>query len=373
MKEQGFPEETGRLNERAALLALMSVPGLGVQKIRKLVSCFGTPEEVLEAAMTDLCGVKGIDRETAEAVCRGGDRAFVESQIEAVSGTDTETVSLWDPAYPENLKQIHDPPVLLFMRGKLLPEDSGAVAVVGTRSPTTYGKSIAGYLARELALYGATVVSGMARGIDSAAHRGALEAGGRTLAVLGSGVDVVYPPENRKLYEKIIDSGAVLSEFPMGMEPAPGSFPRRNRVISGLARGTVVVEAGLKSGALITANCALEQGREVFAVPGPVGNPYSKGPHRLIQDGAKLVENAEDILSELPRFETAQKQREISIVLTEKEKKVYEVLSNEPQHIDAISALAELTTAEALSLLLTLELKRMVKQSAGTMFTREIQ
>jgi DNA processing protein len=284
------------------------------------------------------------------------------------------------PEYPYLLTTIPDPPAVLYVKGRLLLEDQRAVAVVGSRHPSAYGLMVCKKLCVELAWRGWTVVSGMARGIDSAAHLGALEGGARTVAVLGTGLDVVYPAENRKLYERIAGSGAVISELPLGTPPDPGNFPVRNRLISGLALGVVVVEATAKSGSLITARIALDQGRQVFAVPGPVDREGVVGPHRLIKEGAKLVERAADITEELepmvspaipggparPAGEAASPGKP----LDERERKIWDLLGVEPLHIDPISRQVGLGVAQTAEVLLRLEIMGLVKQLPGTLFVR---
>jgi DNA processing protein len=264
------------------------------------------------------------------------------------------------------------------VRGELKSGDKFAVSIVGSRKTTPYGRWFTERVSQDLARYGVTIVSGMARGIDSFAHGGAISGGGRTIAVLGCGVDVIYPSENRNLFAKIIDHGAILSEFPMGSPPEAGHFPRRNRIISGLSIGVVVVQANEKSGSLITANYALEQGREVFAVPGNVGTESSRGTHRLIKEGAKLVESSEDILEEIiPQWkregEATQKvEAAPKPDLTHEEKSVFELLGETPLHIDAIIRESRLDAGKVSSLLLDLELKGLVSQWAGKGFSRKM-
>jgi DNA processing protein len=319
-------------------------------------------------------------------------------------------VTLDDTSYPWRLGEIYDPPLALFVRGELRPEDEHAVAIVGTRRPTPYGLRMAEKIARELAARGITVVSGLASGIDSAAHRGALEAGGRTIAILGNGVDVVYPRENRELTEQIVAQGCVVSQFPMGYQPNKGHFPRRNRVISGMTLGTLVVQAPRDSGALITAHAAVEQGREVFAVPGEAGVRASEGPHGLIREGAKLVESADDILVELnlpahqrqpvqaaaahstaiplddhpgtsttptpsiesmksiPSTASAPRAPAPQPVVTDAERDVLSVLTTDGAFVDEIAAACRVSIPEALSTLTYLELKGLVRQFSGKRF-----
>jgi DNA processing protein len=275
------------------------------------------------------------------------------------------------------LKDIYDPPALLYLRGALRREDELAVAIVGSRKTSAYGREVTERIGRDLARHGVTVVSGMARGIDSVAHKGALQGGGRTIAVLGCGVDVIYPSENRNLFHQIIEQGAVLSEFPMGSPPEAGHFPRRNRIISGLSIGVVIVQASGESGSLITAGYALEQGREVFAVPGNIGAEGSRGTNQLIKEGAKLVESSEDILEEvLPQWrregETAQKGGDAVLTLTEAEKCLYGLLDETPLHIDALIRESQLDPGSVSSLLLNLELKGLISQWPGKCFSKKM-
>lgn len=278
---------------------LNMVPGIGGRRFRILLERFGSPRRVWGAGEAELMGVPGIGRDLAQAIVLSRPTAEPEAELTLVRRAGVQVLTIADPTYPRILSQIYDPPAVLYVWGNLLPADDLAVAVVGSRRTTAYGRGMAGRIAADLVAAGVTVVSGLARGIDAAAHRGALAGGGRTIAVLGSGLECIYPPEHAGLADQISKQGAVISEFPMLAEPVPGNFPARNRVISGLARGTLVVEAGERSGALITADLALEQGREVFALPGNVTSPGSRGPHRLIVQGARLIEGAADILDEL--------------------------------------------------------------------------
>ena len=303
---------------------------------------------------------------------------------------DASLLTMNASSYPLSLGEIYDPPLVLFVRGELKEQDEHAVAIVGTRKATPYGIQMAEKLARELAARGVTIVSGLAAGIDAAAHRGALEAEGRTIAVLGCGVDVVYPRQNADLMHAVIQSGAVISQFPMGIAPSPGHFPLRNRIISGISKGTIIVEAPSRSGALITAHSAVEQGREVFAVPGQVGKRNSEGPHALIREGAKLVETVEDVLVELnlpthmraplpslsipspPAASSstpglAQEPAKTSAG-TNTEREVLSVLSPDGSFVDEIAAACRIPVSQALGALTTLELKGMIRQFSGKRF-----
>ncbi len=362
------------MKDMVSLLSLVSVTGVGSQRIRKLIAHFGSAKKVLRATVSELCQVDGIDEKIAQQIKQTVNREFVDDQLFQTEKYGAQIVTYWDDHYPEILKRIYDPPALLFIKGCLSQQNEKNIAVVGTRSPSENGKWIAEKLGKDLAGYGVCVVSGMARGIDTCAHRGALKGDGTTFAVLGCGINIIYPPENKKLYDQIVDQGAVISEFPMHTEPAGVHFPRRNRIISGLSLGTVVVEAGEKSGALITAYMALEQGREVFAVPGNIRNHQSRGPHRLIKEGAKLVESVEDILVEIPQLKEQnfkKDEKDILKSLSESERKIWQVLSEKPSHIDQITNLVNMSTSEVLALLLSLELKDFVKQLSGMMFVKQ--
>jgi DNA processing protein len=307
-------------------------------------------------------------------------RAFAR-EIERLQATEVALTTLEEADYPEVLRWIPEPPPVLYIWGTLRHEDSLAVAVVGSRKPSPYGQLAAQRLSTELAQYGLTVVSGLARGVDSLAHHGALQAGGRTIAVLGSGINVVYPPEHRRLYEAIRNQGAVVSEFPFDTKPDRWNFPRRNRIISGLALGTLVVEASDQSGSLHTARHALEQGREVFAVPGRIDLPSSRGTNHLIKHGAKLVEGIDDILEELPAaVRLAIRQRDPAAApsdappmptdLTPDEVRVLGLVQSEETHIEGIIHASQLPAQAVASILLTLELRGLVRQFPGTFFAR---
>jgi DNA processing protein len=362
------------VQDLGAWLKLYAIPGVGPARFRALLSKFKSPEAVLHAKAKDLCAVPGIDAGTVQAIGLKQNHEFVEKQLQRIDTYNVRVITYLDPEYPLHLKEIYDAPPLLFVRGTLVEQDAFAVAIVGSRVASDYGKLMARRLANELTERGMTIVSGLARGIDTVAHRGCLEKNGRTIGVLGCGVDVVYPAENKKLMHDIIESGAVISEFPMEAKPESTHFPRRNRIISGLSLGVVVVEAGQRSGALVTAEFALNQNREVFAVPGQVTSMRSKGTNRLIQEGAKLVSGVEDIVEEFASLLGRSQQSGPSILpeirLSEEENKIYEILSETPVHIDAIAKQTEFPPARALSLLLSMELNGTVKQLSGKMFVR---
>ncbi|MBM4285944.1 MAG: DNA-protecting protein DprA [Deltaproteobacteria bacterium] len=353
-------------------LALKGIPGVGWVLFERLTRAFGNPGAVFSASEAALLAVKGVSPAMAQAIRSFRDWDRLERHLERVRAVGAQVVTAADPAFPPGLKQIPYPPAYLYVQGAVLPEDAWAVALVGTRAASYYGLKTCRRLARDLASRGITVVSGLARGIDTAAHQGALEAGGRTLAVLGCGVDVSYPPENRELAGKISRQGALLSEFPLGTPPEPQNFPVRNRLISGLSLAVVVVEAGERSGAGITARLGLEQGREVMAVPGPLDSPVSAGPHRLIQQGAKLVRQADDILAELPRQPPPNAQpaesrqpptpRPGRLIL---EDPLLPWLGSQPLQLDELVELSRLPAAEVMSRLTLLELQGLVRELPG--------
>jgi DNA processing protein len=358
-------------------LALSLTPGVGGIFIKRLLDRFQTPEAVFQAPLKELLQIEGLGEKVAREIQKGPVEKKVEKELYLLEEVGGKIITIKDESYPKRLREIYDPPPLLYVRGDLKEEDELAVAIVGSRKTTPYGRWITEKMGQELARHGITIVSGMARGIDSLAHWGALSGGGRTIAILGSGVDVVYPPENRTLYQRIINQGAVLSEFPMSSPPEGGHFPKRNRIISGLSIGVVVVQASTESGSLITANYALEQGREVFAVPGNVGSDSSRGTHQLIKDGAKLVESSEDILEEvLPQW---RKEREVPQEverpvrdLTEEEKVLYEQLGETPLHIDVLIRESQFDPGKVSSLLLNLELKGLISQWPGKCFSKKL-
>jgi DNA processing protein len=362
------------MTDKLAWLALRGIPGVGPVLFHRLTQAFGTPAQVFQTPLHDLCALRGISSSLAEAILgfRQWDR--VEDHLARLKALGADMLTLDDPNYPLRLKEIPYPPPLIFVKGEITPEDSLALAMVGTRAASYYGKKTCGSLAKELARRGVTVVSGLARGIDTAAHQGALEEGGRTLAVLGCGLDVIYPPENRELYGRIPMSGALITEYPLGTPPEAHNFPRRNRLISGLALGVLVVEAGARSGTTITAQCALEQGREVLAVPGPINAPTSLGPHRLIQQGAKLVQDVEDILAELPKVRapakpgsppSAKVPAPAQPVQFRVDDPLLPLLGAEPLQLEELVQASRLPAPEVMSRLTLLELQGLVRELPG--------
>ncbi len=358
-------------------LALSLIPGIGSILIQRLLDQFKTPEAVFRAPMKELLQIEGLGKKVACEIQKGPLERVVEREYSLLKEVGGKIITFKDDDYPKRLKDIYDPPALLYVRGELRREDELAVAIVGSRKTSPYGRWITEKIGQDLARHRVTVVSGMARGIDSVAHQGALQGGGRTIAVLGCGVDVIYPSENRNLFYQIIEQGAILSEFPMGSPPEGGHFPRRNRIISGLSMGVVIVQASSESGSLITAGYALEQGREVFAVPGNVGAEGSRGTNQLIKDGAKMVESSEDILEEiLPQWgrekEVPPKGETPVPDLTEEEGVLYKLLEETPLHIDAIIRESQLDPGKVSSLLLNLELKGLISQWPGKCFTKKM-
>lgn len=362
--------------DKEQLINISAIPGVGATRIRALVAHFKSTENIFNVPLKQLTAVEGIDVKTAQSIKAYSDFEYGTRQLEKISHEGGDLIHFWDERYPENLKRIYDPPAFIFVKGTLAKQDKYAIAIVGTRLPSNYGKVVAEKIAKELAQKCLVIVSGLARGIDTISHWTAVQSGGRTLAVLGSGLDHIYPGENKKLAEKIAEQGALISEFPMGTGPDAVNFPRRNRIISGLALGTVVVEAGLKSGALLTANYALEQNREIFAVPGNITSPKSLGTNQIIKDGAKLISSSNDVLLELePQLkhylkEDEAKRKKLPDDLTGLEKALLNNLSNEPIHIDKLAKLNGKSTAETLSMLLPLEFKDLVKQLPGKLFVR---
>jgi DNA processing protein len=380
--EEATNRTTNAAAEQRALVALSLVPGVGTGRIRALLAQFGSATAAMNASPTALKQVSGIGPETARSIIQFDDYAAVDQQLERAAQMDATLLAPWDEAYPARLRQIYDPPALLWMRGQLTAADRFALAIVGTRRCTDYGKQQAYRFGRALAEHGFTVVSGLAYGIDGAAHRGALDGGGRTIAVLGSGVNRIYPAKHTGLAKDIIQQGAVLSEYPLDAAPDASNFPARNRIISGLSVGTLVIESHEKGGSLITARLAVEQNREVFAIPSRLGTNAGVGTNQLIQRGhAKLVMDVADILEELrpdaiPSDPFGEEAAESATVpdaapsLSGIERTLYEVIGTDPVHIDVICADTGLEPSTALVYLLSLEFKGLIRQMAGKQFYR---
>ncbi len=368
------PADEGRLRNN---LRLAMVSGVGPRIRQALLDRFGNAEEVFAAPMDRLREVPGVGPKLARAITFAQREIDVDAQIRLCREKQVQIVVDDEDSYPATLKEIDDPPGVLFVRGNLRPDDRLAVAIVGTRHATHYGLRQAERLAMGLARAGMTVVSGLARGIDAAAHRGALAGGGRTLAVLGSGVLNIYPPEHDVLAGEILDRGALISEAPPEAAPRTGCFPQRNRIISGLALGVVIVEAGIRSGALITARLATEQNREVFAVPGRVDDRTAQGCHRLLRDGAALVESVDDILEHLgplahpaPRPDGTEVRHPAELQLNEFEQKVLGAVDTDPTSVDQLVVKTGLPVARILATLSVLEMRRLIRRLTGTTVAR---
>ena len=358
--------------ELLAEVRLSLVMGVGPRLRQNLLARFGSISAVLCAGRDELCRVDRIGPKLAAQIAMAPDEAHAARELDDAARHGIELLTLSDDGYPRMLREIHDPPGVLYIRGTLVEEDQLAVAIVGTRHASRYGLKCAEELASALSRAGFTVVSGLARGIDAAAHRGALRAGGRTIAVLGGGLLELYPPEHRDLADEVAQQGCLMSEAPPRMKPLSGSFPQRNRVISGLSLGTVVVEAADQSGALITAKHAGEQGREVFAVPGPIDSRLSRGCHRLIQDRAKLVSSVDDIIEELgylvegiKRDGGGEIRAAAELNLNELEQQVLQAVATSPTLIDDVVAASGLPVPRVLATISVLEMRHLIRRTSG--------
>src|SRR5437868_9665678 len=364
------------MNTTEACIALNMLPTVGPVRLRKLLQVFGTPERVLIAKRGELRAVEGIGGEVADQIAAWQSTLDLAAELNRIRDFAATVITQESPSYPKSLREIHAPPIVLYVWGELQDRDLHAIGVIGARRTTHYGAECAKKLAYQIAYAGLTVISGLARGIDTAAHQGALAAKGRTIAAIGSGLSRLYPPENQALAEKISNgNGAIVSEFSMEVEPDRQTFPMRNRIISGWSHGILVVEAGANSGALITASQALEQGRAVYAVPGHINAPSAIGSNRLIQQGAKLVMDANDILDDLQILLPETKPSPQAAArplppLSDEERRVYDAIEATETPIDAISAKCNLPSGTVSSTLLGLELKRLVKQLPGKYFVK---
>lgn len=362
------------MRDSEAYVALNLLPKVGPGRVRRLVEAFGSAAAALKTSRDRLLRVEGIGDDVAGVVAGWESHCDLAAELEGARKLDIRILTPADAGYPANLRNIYDPPLALYVKGSIEERDNRAIALVGSRQASYYGREMARKLGYQLAYAGMTVVSGLARGIDTHAHEGALAAKGRTIAVLGCGIDRMYPPENRLLADKVAAAGAVLSEFPLGTEPDRQTFPIRNRVVAGLSQGVVVVEAPRNSGALITARMALDQGRQVFAVPGRVDTPHAQGCHQLLKDGARLVESADDVLAEfeflfpgLRRPPAAPAARTPSDLEPEAAA-ILEAIGAEERHIDEIIRICGLPPAKVSSTLLQLELRRLVRTLPGKNF-----
>ncbi len=370
-------------------LKLIRADGIGPVIFARLIKQFGTPDAVLGASESALTKIEGIGHKTAISIVRTREKFDAKAELELADKLGICIINIEDARYPPSLKQIYDPPPVLYFKGTLTRLDNLAIAIVGSRRCSLYGQQQASQFAHLLAAAGFTIISGMARGIDTAAHQGALSAQGRTIAVQGCGLANIFPPENNKLFDLISKSGACLSELPLVYEPLSENFPARNRIIAGMSLATIVVEAGYRSGAIITAKCAIEYNREVMAVPGKIDSPLSKGPHSLIKDGAKLIESVEDVMEalgyigkqlhdhasdaagqakakiETPLFDVSE------LNLTDYERKVYDCLDGEPLHIDQIIATTDIEPGLINASLISLRLKGLIKQFPGSFYIKK--
>lgn len=365
------------MSELEELVQINLTRGIGSVTYKRLIDMFGSNRAILNAGRQELERVPGVGPKLSQNIVDASRGDGVKKELEWAAKEKIEIIPHYSDDYPANLKSIYDPPLVLYVKGKIVDADIMALAVVGSRSCTYYGKVQAGKVSGSLARMGFTIISGMARGIDAAAHNRALKSGGRTIAVLGSGLCNVYPKDNQRLADKIVENGAVVSELPLSAPPDNRNFPSRNRIISGLSLGVVVVEAALRSGSLITAQWALEHGKEVFAVPGPVDSPQSRGVHRLIKDGAKLVEGVNDIVEELgPLSESLKTPDGVEfkdprrLRLNGQEAKIFELLSSVPLGIDDIINATKLPASVVASTLMILEIKKAVKQLSGKRFVK---
>jgi DNA processing protein len=359
-----------------ACIALNMLPTVGPVRLRKLLEVFHEPQQVLAAKRDQLRKVEGIGHDVADQISSWESIVDLAAELKRIREFGAAVITQESPSYPKPLREIHAPPIVLYVWGELQDRDHHAIGIIGARRTTHYGMESAKKLAYQIAYAGLTVISGLARGIDSAAHQGALAAKGRTIAVIGSGLSKLYPPENQALADKIRNgNGAIVSEFSMEIEPDRQTFPMRNRIISGWSHGVLVVEAGLNSGALITASQALEQGRSVYAVPGHINAPSAMGSNRLIQQGAKLVMSASDILDDLqillPETKPSPEAAARPVPpLSDDERRVFDAIDSSETPIDRIAAKSDLPSATVSSTLLRLELKHLVKQLPGKYFVK---
>jgi len=367
------------VDDRLAYIALNMMEDVGPVGVRALAEHLGGISAIFDASEGELVGADGIGPKAAGRILAQRDKLDPEREIANAERLGAHIITPMDAEYPDALRNIYDPPLALMLRGSLQARDQHSIAVVGTRSPSHYGRENATALSQQIVRVGFTVNSGLARGVDTAAHQGALQAGGRTIAVLGGALDCLYPRENAALADEIAGSGAVMTELPLGRKPDKTTFPMRNRIVSGLSKGILVIEAGVKSGALITARQALEQGRSVFAVPGRIDNPSTRGCHQLIKEGARLVESIDDVLQEfeflMPVNRMASEPTELELALeddrfSDDERAVMAALAEGETDVDSIIRLSGMATARVNSLLLGLEMKRALKLLPGRLVAR---
>lgn len=367
------------MNEAVYLLSLQDKSGIGDVSIKKLLELFGSAENVFKAEYNDLIKSGVVNKESAKAIKEYSKWKNYIKEYKKVEESGFSFITYEDNDYPENLKNIYNIPVLLQYYGDIKNSDSNALAVVGSRNCDEYGKNVTEIIVKKLVENSITIVSGMARGIDTVAHTSAIKYGGRTIAVIGSGLDICYPPENRELFKKIADNGYVLSEYQLGTEPDSINFPKRNRIISGLSLGVLVIQANIKSGALITAHYALEQNREVFAIPVNINNRKSSGCNQLIKNGAKLVGNIDDIISEIKQFQginkTHKKQdKNLNTVnLTRNEEVIVSLLKDKRLHIDQLQSDSNISSSDLFPIMLDLEMKGIIRVLPGNFYELSYQ
>ncbi|MCS1407199.1 MAG: DNA processing protein DprA [Verrucomicrobia subdivision 3 bacterium] len=356
------------MTSQEAMIALNMLEKVGPITVRRLLEKFASPEKILAASQQSLLRIPGVGADTAASIARWETQIDLKKELSHCKSFGCHIVTQLDLTYPSALRNIYDPPIVLYVRGSLEERDQTSIALVGSRMTTHYGRETTRKLAYQLGMAGVTVVSGGARGIDSSAHQGALSAKGRTICVLGNGINITYPSENRELFEQVSSNGAVITQFPFNRQADRQTFPIRNRIIAGMTLGTAVVEANVNSGALITANMANDYGRLVFAVPGPIHSPRSKGCHQLIKNGAKLCESVDDILTEFEYLFPAANPLEQSasaIPLSDSEQTLYDMIRQEDIHVDELVRMSGLTISTVSVALLQLEMKRLIKQRPG--------
>lgn len=360
------------MNYNETLIWLSSIKNVNSKTIDDIESYLGNLELIWEVDINEIKHKCKFSNDTANDIINHKNNKYIELLFDKLSKGNIKTISIKDKDYPTRLKNIYSPPKILYFKGDILEKDNLSIAIVGSRKATNYGKLVSEKFAKELSNLGITIISGMAIGIDSYAHKGALNNNGRSIAVLGCGVDIIYPKKNMNLYNELINNGAVISEYPIGMQPFPYNFPKRNRIISGLSLGVVVIEAKDKSGSLITTEHALEQGKDVFAVPGNINSIYSYGTNKLIKEGCKPVTDINDILEEVLEFKTMKydnyKEKIDYSILSDKEEKIVRLVSERPTHFDIISLKTNLSVTELSSILTILEMKKIIKQLPGKLF-----
>lgn len=350
-------------------LKLVSISGLGSGKIQRLLKIFQSPNKIFRSTKFELSDLSFLSENVIKEIVENSDNEFVENQLQMLGKHNVRLISILDEEYPDLLKFIYAPPIFLYIKGKILPKDNNAIAIVGTRKASNYGKLSTQKIASEIAKSGFTIISGLAYGIDGCAHNAALNVGGRTIAVFGTGLETVYPSSHRNLAERIAQNGALISEFPMGTKIETWNFPTRNRIISGMSKGTLVIEGGKKSGALLTAKMALDQNREVFAIPGNINSKNSEGPNYLIKLGAKIVTKASDILEEY-QVQMQVDTEKITPKMNKNEEKIYKLLQQNEKNLnlDKMVEISNFSPAQLSVMLFNMEMKGIVKRGAQNQY-----